>query len=340
MRSVSVVRVCCLVLSLIVVACAPKVEQVELFGETMGTTYAVKLIGGGIDGEGFRRRIETTLESINAQMSTWRPDSEISRFNRLRSTQWFTISDDFTKVLMAARKINRRTDGAFDVTLGELIDLWGFGAGARKSFPDPESIATALRHTGPAKFEVDEARKAIRKTDPETQIDLSGIAKGYAVDALAGVITDAGIENFLVEIGGEVRASGRRIDGSLWRVAVEKPDTGGRSVQLVVGLDNAAIATSGDYRKFFEMGGRRYSHIIDPETGSPSEHALASVSVTADDAMTADALATALMVMGVRKALALAARNEIPVFFIERKGDDYVVHSTDQFEMLRTDVTN
>ena len=323
-----------LLLPFAVGACSATIEQVDLAGETMGTTYTAKMIGEGVDGKRIRNRLEAVLDSINSQMSTWRPDSEISRFNNMRTTDWFEVSDEFLQVLQAARKINRLTNGAFDVTIGELVELWGFGSVSRYTVPDPGLISDKLRHTGPAKFEVDPVRKAIRKTDPETRLDLSGIAKGYAVDALAGVIDKADIEHFLVEIGGEVRASGRRMDGLPWRVATEKPDTHGRSVQFVIELDNAAIATSGDYRDFFEVESKRYSHIIDPKTGRPPEHATASVSIVAENAMTADALATGFMVLGGREALALAEKNGLAAFILERYGESFDVQSSARFELI------
>lgn len=326
-------------LPLVAFACSEAAEQVDISGETMGTTYTIRLIGNDIDAAEIRDQVETTLRKINAQMSTWEPDSEISRFNRLRSNDWFRVSDEFIQVLSAAQKINRLTDGAFDITIGDVVNLWGFGSTHGNAVPDPASIAARLRHTGPEKIDVVPARKMIRKNDPDTLLDLSGIAKGYAVDALAEIVIDAGVSRFLVEIGGEVRASGRRADGALWQVAVEKPDSSGRSVYRVIGLDNAAIATSGDYRDFFEVEGKRYSHIIDPATGTPPDHGTASVSVITDAAMTADALATGFMVMGKKKALALATESSIATLIIERRGNGFDVHRSDQFELRTTNIS-
>ncbi len=327
--------VCGVVFSLVVSACAPEIEQVDISGATMGTTYTVRVVADGVDESSLRQNTGAMLERIDAQMSTWRAESEISRFNRTRNTDWFGISGEFMAVLSGAREISRQTDGAFDVTLGKLVEAWGFGSSRSPArVPDPEMISAYLAHSGPDKLEIDPSRGAVRKIDPELQLDLSAIAKGFAVDAVAGVLARAGIEDFLVEIGGEVRASGKRLDGSSWQVAIEQPRTKNRSVQTVLPLRDAAIATSGDYRNYFELEGERYSHIIDPLTGSPPDHQVASVSVIADDAMTADALATALMVMGTGKALAHAAEHDLAVMVIERDGDQFLVHTSDRFRLL------
>lgn len=331
----------CLLLGIAVAACSPEVEQVELFGETMGTTFSVKVVGEHIDESALAQRIEAVFEAINAQMSTWRQDSEISRFNRVRTREWFQISEDFMRVLASARRITQQTGGAFDVTVTGLVKLWGFGSSQRQiKVPSPEAIAEMLSHTGPGTVEIDASRGAVRKVDPAAQLDLSGIAKGYAVDAVAGVLEEAGLDDFLVEIGGEIRASGERPDGGAWRVAIEKPDSRGRSIQLTLPLVNAALATSGDYRRYFDVADMRYSHIIDPRTGNPVDNSVASVSVVAGDTMTADALATGLMVMGTEKALALAARNKLAVMIIKRDGSDYRVIVSADFDRLQSIAVN
>lgn len=327
----------CLLLAAILTACGPGMEQVQISGETMGTSFSVKVAGEDIDESALARRIETAFESINSQMSTWRPDSEISRFNRLSSTQWFPISKDFMRVLKAALRISEQTGGAFDVTVSGLVKLWGFGSSAqRRKVPDPEAVAEAMSHAGPGTVEIDESRGAVRKADPRAQLDLSAIAKGYAVDAVAGILREAGLDDFLVEIGGEIRAAGKRFDRAPWRVAIEKPDPAGRSIQLALALTNAALATSGDYRRYFEVAGKRYSHIIDPRTGNPVDNGVASVSVVASDTMTADALATGLMVMGTQRALDLAASHDLAVMIVERDGNGYRVIQSASFEKLHS----
>jgi thiamine biosynthesis lipoprotein len=283
-----------------------------------------------------RRELQETLDRINGQMSNWRTDSLISRFNRDRTGGWFAVSDELVLVLDAARRINRQTGGAFDVTVGGLVNLWGFGASeASPGIPIRSAIDAALAHSGQAKLEVDTAGRAIRKIDPRLEIDLSGIAKGYGIDALANVLERSEVHDFIVEIGGEVRASGARPDGLPWRVAVERPGPGGRVLRGAIALDGAAIATSGDYREFFEINGRRYSHIIDPRTGSPPDNGVASASVVAGDALTADALATACMVMGKEKAMAMAERRGLAVMITERKRGGYSVFRSSAFDALQ-----
>jgi thiamine biosynthesis lipoprotein len=331
-------------LAMVIAACSPAIEQIEMSGETMGTTYTIKVVGATIDASELGPRVNAVFEKINVQMSTWSPDSEISRFNRSRASDWFEISDEFLLVLDAARRINRQTEGAFDVTVSGLVNLWGFGAPERRSkIPQADEIAALLVHTGLGAFEIDASRKAVRKVDPEVQLDLSGIAKGYAVDLIAELLQQAGIGDFLVDIGGEIRSSGKRLDGSSWRVAIERPYGQSRSIEsieVIVPLDNAAIATSGDYRNYFEIGDKRYSHIIDPRTGNPPDNRVASVSVITGDTMTADALATGLMVMGTEKALALAARNNLAVMIIERDGTGSRVFSSAGFDALRPTQSN
>ena len=325
-----------LLLVLVVTACSPAIEQIDVSGETMGTTYTLKVVADGANKSDIKRQVEAVFEQINTQMSTWRPDSEISRFNRVQTSDWFEVSNAFMRVLVAARKINQQTGGAFDVTVSGLVNLWGFGPSERRSeAPEPGAIVEMLTHTGPSTFEIDLSRNSIRKIDSGVQLDLSGIAKGYAVDAVAEVLEQAGINAFLIEIGGEIRASGGRLDGSPWRVAIERPDAQGRSIQTTMALDNAALATSGDYRDYFEIGDKRYSHIIDPKTGRPSDNGVASVSVVTADAMTADALATGLMVMGSEKALALAAKHKLAVMIIERDGNEFRVFRSASFETLQ-----
>ncbi len=313
------------------------IEPIKLTGETMGTTYNITAINGHVGQIDLKQRIDRALGRIDDQMSTWRHDSEISRFNGDRTGGWFVVSDEFLRVLDAARSVNQQTGGAFDITVGGLVNLWGFGASERRSEkPGTDSIKEKLAHVGHEKFEIDTDRTAIRKIDLETEIDVSGIAKGYAVDTVAEILLQSGFEDFIVEIGGEIRSAGRRPDGTPWRVAIERPDSGNRPIQMIIALDYASIATSGDYHNYFEIGDKRYSHIIDPKTGGPPENGVASVSVVTDEAMAADALATGLMVMSTDEALSLAAVNHLAVMIIERIGDDFRVIQSDSFEALRS----
>jgi thiamine biosynthesis lipoprotein len=307
----------------------------HITGSTMGTTYSVKVVGPLHDTRVLRNTIDTRLEAVNAQMSTWRTDSEISRFNASESTAWFPVSTDFLTVTRRAKELGRLTDGALDITVMPLVDLWGFGpAFSPDAVPDAATIAAVLTRVGSQNVEIRNDPPALRKVDATTRIDLSAIAKGFGVDTLADLLSAMGYRNFLVEIGGEVRAAGVRPDGSAWRVAVEKPVAGERTAELVVPLQDAAVATSGDYRNFFEMNGTRYSHVIDPRTGSPPDNGVASVTVVTADATTADGLATGLMVMGKDAGLALAEREELAVLFILRRPDGFEMIGSSAFDEL------
>lgn len=282
---------------------AAEPQVVTLGGPTMGTTWSVKVVARTPEESrqavSEQPRIEALLERINDLMSTYRAESELSRFNRQESIEPFPVSPETAKVVRRALEIGEATDGAFDVTLGPLIALWGFDAAGRRSEPpDASELARARERVGLEKARVSDT--TLVKTHPGVEVNLSGIAKGYAVDAVFGLIGAAGFRDVLVDIGGEVRASGRNAAGEPWRLGINVPRSGAdpTAVLTAVPLDDAALATSGDYRNFFEAGGRRYGHIIDPRTGEPVAHDLVSVSVLAKDATTADALATAGMVLG------------------------------------------
>lgn len=223
------------------------------------------------------------------------------------------------------------TDGAFDVTIGPVVNLWGFGPEARpESVPTQAELAELLAVTGWEFLELDPSTGSIRSEQPQ-YIDLSGIAKGYGVDVVAGYLDSQGVQAYLVEIGGEVRTRGRKPDGDAWRLAIEEPSEQARQVNKVVVLSGQSMATSGDYRNYYESEGRRFSHTINPDTGMPIDHQLASVTVIADDCMTADALATAFNVMGYEQAERLATRENIPAYFIVRAENGFEVHQTPAF---------
>lgn len=316
-------------------ACSRPPEAVHITGSTMGTTYSVKVAGRVHDSQALRTAIDTRLEAVNDQMSTWRVDSEISRFNASASTDWFAVSPDFLAVTRSAKELGRLTKGALDVTVMPLVDLWGFGpAFSPEAVPDAAAIAVLLPHVGREKIEIRDDPPGLRKVDAAVRIDLSAIAKGFGVDAVVELLSGMGYRNFLVEIGGEVRGRGVRPDGNAWRVAVEKPAAGERAVELVVPLHDAAIATSGDYRNFFEFNGIRYSHVVDPRTGSPPDNGVASVTVVTADATTADGLATGLMVMGKDAGLALAEREGLAVLFILRRPDGFEIIGSSAFDKL------
>ena len=288
--------------------CQPRKELV-LTGKTMGTTYHIKVVAGFFtSAETLQKAVDERLLAINRSMSTYDPTSEISRFNAIGTTdEDFSPSTDFLNVMKTAAEVYRLSEGAWDGTLDPLITLWGFGRkGVVNTIPDQTQIDGALAHVGFDLIQIDDAGR-IRKTDPAVTLDLASIAKGYGVDAIARLLGEEGFENFLVEIGGEVYARGHRKDGKAWRVGINRPDRGAAldDVYKALDLSNQAMATSGDYRIFFQVGDRFFSHIIDPRTGWPETSGVVSATVVAANCTVADALATALMVMGPEKGVAL-----------------------------------
>jgi FAD:protein FMN transferase len=284
-------------------------------GSTMGTTYSVVVRGDGAELETLERDVESLLAEINASMSTWDPDSELSRINRHRGDDPVTVSADVAEVLEMALAVHAASDGAFDVTVGPLVNAWGFGPDGRPELLVDEARLAALRErVGSSKLVLEGTR--LRKHHPELEIDLSAIAKGYAVDRLAALLEERGHDDYLVEIGGELRARGRNAAGRPFRVGIEEPNPDRRGVRSIVELDGLALATSGNYRNFFERDGRRYVHTIDPASGQPVTHALLSVSVLHDSCALADAWATALLAAGPKRAWALAARADLEVLLL------------------------
>lgn len=311
-------------------------------GPTMGTTYHVKLVGvATADAAAIRTEIEAALADVDERLSTYRRDSEVSRFNRAPAGQWFTVSPATVEVVSAALAFSRQTGGALDVTVGPLVRLWHFGPNAiaeSKSTtdiapPDEAALQAARKLIGHDKLEVRRDPPALRKRVDGLEIDLSAIGEGDAIDRVTAAITTRGIANYLVELGGEVRAGGFGPNGRPWRVAVERPPVvqspiERHEIETAVPLSNAALATSGDYHRYFEHCGHRYSHIIDPSTGRPVNHTLTSVTVAADDAMTADAWDTALLVLGDKRGYDCAVEHGIAALFISRAGDAFVTQET------------
>jgi thiamine biosynthesis lipoprotein len=299
----------------------PPVEVAELSGRTMGTTYSIKLAQapGAASRGALQQRVEQRLAEIDRQMSTYRTDSDLMRFNRTQSTDWQSVPARLVELIDQANRISGLTDGSYDVTVGPLVNLWGFGSSASRTTPPPaDEIASALRRTGYRHLAVRRSPPAMRKAVAALEVDLSSIAKGWAVDQLAALLKDAGLGNFLVEIGGELRAVGEKSPGTPWRVAIERPATDRRAVHRVIALRDMAVASSGDYRNFFEDDGQRYSHTIDPATGRPVRHRLAAVTVFADRCAEADAWATALLALGERRGPQLAAELGLRAMFIVR----------------------
>lgn len=313
--------------------CDTPPEAHRFQGPTFGTGYHVTVFADLSEERhsDLSAGIQAELERIDALMSTYREDSELSRLNRHPVGIPFFLSPHTAEVVREALRIARLSNGAFDITVGPVVNLWGFGPQGRpERVPDTEALAEALARVDVQALELEGGR--LVKNKP-VYVDLSGIAKGYAADRVASYLKTQDIENYLVEIGGEIRTHGAKADGSPWRIAVEKPVPAGRSVQRIIDLGDAAVATSGDYRNYFEADGVRYSHTLDPRTGRPITNRVASVTVITARCVTADALATAFTVMGLDAGLDLAERENIAVYFIVRKADgSFEVRMSSAFE--------
>lgn len=312
--------------ALVLGACDPGSEQqvVALRGSTMGTTYSVQIVEppAELDRNALAEHIEMRLSEINELMSTYQPGSELSRFNASSATGWFWVSPELVEVVAAAQAVSEASLGAFDVTVGPLVNLWGFGPTVNADvLPNAGEIQAAQSRVGWQKLELQAQPPALRKERPDLYVDLSAIAKGYAVDQVAALVESEGVDNYLVEVGGELRGRGLNGRGEPWQIAIEQPVVSKRAMFRVVALRDIGMATSGDYRNFFEIDGERYSHTIDPATGQPVGHRLASVTVLAAETMQADAWATALLVLGPKRGFELAEQLGLAAFFIEHAQD-------------------
>jgi thiamine biosynthesis lipoprotein len=316
-----------LFLGLLLGGCEPRVEHEahRFSGPTMGTTFNVTLVvtdqSPPVDAAKIQAGLERELAQINQQMSTYIDDSELMQFNRSKVGQWQSLSAPLAEVLAISRRISERSEGAFDITVGPLVDLWGFGPLAEpEQVPSDVAIAAARSAMGYAQVALD-GQRARRLSD--VRLDLSAVAKGYGVDHLADWLEAQGYEHYLVEIGGEVRLSGDSPRGDAWRIGVEQPSLVQGDGRKALALTDIAMATSGDYRNYYERDGVRYSHTIDPRTGRPIAHRLASVTVLAPTSAEADAWATALNVLGPEAGMALAEREKLPVYMIVKTDDGF-----------------
>jgi thiamine biosynthesis lipoprotein len=296
-------------------------QPVSISGQTMGTTYSVKVVGAVVDQQQLAAVIEKRLLRINQLMSTYIPESELSQFNAAPTEIWFDISPETQAVIELATETSALSLGSFDITVGPLVNLWGFGP---QQIPDHvPSLAEIDGIRNRVGFEHLQIRPGALRKDAALYVDLSAIAKGFAVDEIVGLLEAQGLNDYLVEVGGELRARGNNPAGQTWRVAIELPDANQRRPYQVVELADMGMATSGDYRNYFERDGLRYSHTIDPATGAPIRHNLASVTVLAKSTARADAMATAINVMGAERGLALAEAQGLAVFAILKQPEGF-----------------
>lgn len=289
----------------------------------MGTQYNIKFYSNKSlnDKESAQEKVDKLLKKVNEEMSTYLKESEISYFNQTDRLGWLKISPDFFYVTSFALELAQKTDGLFDPTIGPLVNLWGFGPGGERRIPKDEQIEAAKKRVGFDKILLNKETSEIKKKVPGVYLDLSSLAKGFGVDKVSNFLESEGIEDYMVEIGGEVRTLGQKMDKSPWRIAIEAPHPSnqGERYQRILDLSKMSLATSGSYRNFFMEDGRKYSHTINAKTGHPVAHTLASVSVAHESScMKADATATALMAMGAKEGLAFAEEQGIAAYFVFR----------------------
>lgn len=327
MRKLQPVIISLVLFSLLVTGCSRSSgpDVLEFSGHTMGTWYSVKVVdlSDTVAPETIAQVIEAELNNVNDKMSTYKPDSELSRFNQAPAVQPFTVSADTFEVLNKSLEIWRLSQGAFDITIGPLVNLWGFGPDGRpEKVPSKADMKAAWGRVGSDRLALHmDDLQVVKATN--LYLDLSAIAKGYAVDRVAEALERNGIRRYLVEVGGEIRAGNSKAQGLSWQVAVEEPVTNLRQIHKVIKLNNASMATSGDYRNYFEIDGRRYSHTIDPRHGKPIDHNLVSASVILPSCAEADAWATAMMVLGPQQGMDVAEANNLPVYMILKTGQGF-----------------
>ena len=323
-------------LTFFIAACSKTAPQLlHIQGQTMGTYYQVKYVldaeqqdNPEVSAQAVQVEIDKRLELVNNLMSTYRPGSELSRFNQAEKS--LQVSDAMRDVVKAALTIYKQTDGAYDVTVGPLVNLWGFGPDKRPDRVPPQAlIDEKMQIVGSQYLSVE--GNTLNKSIPELYLDLASIAKGYGVDFIAEYLQQLGINNYLVDIGGELRVQGSKPGNEQWTLAIERP-VAGQNVQRLIQIGDNGIATSGDYRNYFESDGIRYSHTIDPKTGRPITHKLVSVTVINKSCMLADGFATAITVLGPEAGLEFAKKQHLAVFLLVKEGDDFNEYFTPEFE--------
>lgn len=303
-------------------------------GMTMGTSYNIKAskLPDSLTPTEITRQVKELLEKVNGQMSTYQKDSELSLFNQSTSTDWLPVSAELYGVIKESIQISKLSNGLFDVTVGPLVNLWGFGPDKMMvSPPDEAVIKGLLNQIGYNRLTLKDDGLFVKKDIPGLYVDLSGIAKGYGVDQVGLLLERLGLMDYMVEIGGEIRVKGKNNQGQPWQIAVEKPTAERRAIEKVLAITDTGMATSGDYRNYFEVDGVRFSHTIDPRTGRPIDHKLASVTILSDTSMEADGLATAIMVLGPDEGYKFAELNQIAAFFIIKSDQGFVERMSSAF---------
>lgn len=308
-------------------------ELVKIAGEAQGTTYHITYLSE--NNADYKKEIDSIFKKIDTSLSTWIPASILSKINRNDST--VVIDDHFINVFTKSMKVSKETNGMFDITVAPIINAWGFGF-SKKAQVDSVMIDSLLHFVGYKLVKLEE--KKLIKEKPQVMLDFNAIAPGYTVDVLAAYLESKEISNYIIELGGEVRAKGKKDNDSTWTVGIDQPNeqaTDGRPLKAIIKLKDRALATSGNYRKFYIENGKKRAHIIDPHTGYPAQHNLLSATVLADDCATADAYATAFMVMGVEKAKEFLDQHkelQLQVFFIYNENGSWKTYSSETLKPL------
>lgn len=332
--------IACLGLLALLAACDD--EKVQGFGgPTMGSTYRVQYVASGKTpgADRLQAGVQALLDDLDRAASTYRADSDVARFNAAPAGTCMPMPASVVAMFAYAETLHRESDGAFDITLLPALQVWGFGPrGAITHRPAPEQLEALRGFVGMEHVRVDTANPAALCKDAAASIEFNSVAAGYVVDKIAAYLEAQGVASFLVDVTGELRAKGRKPDGGPWRIALEAPISQARVAQRIVPLEGMGVSTSGDYRNYFEEGGVRYSHTLDPRTLSPVTHKLAAVSVIAETALAADGLSTLLMALGPDRGYDFAVRHQLAAFFITSTGGDnaenrsFAAHGTPEFE--------
>ena len=336
-KAINLSRRSMLILPLGAAACGTRSNVVRLSGETMGTTYNLVAVDAPrfVTEADIAQVVDVAFAEVNSQMSNWDAGSEISRFNAHASTDEVPVSADLSYVMAAAQQVHDDSLGRFDTTIGPLIEAWGFGAdGTRPHAPSDVVLAKAAAHSGHDNT-LRIAPNGLQKRQAQTQVYLAAIGKGYGADRVGKGLEDLGVTDYMIEIGGDIYAAGRNPAGTPWQIGVETPEAWTQGVMGVVALSNMGLASSGDYRNYFEEDGKRFSHVIDPTTQAPITHKTASATVMAENAMLADAWATAMLTLGSEAGMAVAEAHDIAVLFVDRIDGQFKTMTSRHFAELQ-----
>ncbi|HCI4596292.1 TPA: FAD:protein FMN transferase ApbE [Klebsiella quasipneumoniae subsp. quasipneumoniae] len=313
----------------------PASTATVLDGKTMGTFWRVSVIGvNEAKAQALRAKVQAQLDADDRLLSTWKNDSALMRFNHAADTRPWPVSEAMADIVTLSLRIGAKTDGAMDITVGPLVNLWGFGPDKQPvATPDAQAIAAAKARTGLQHLQVinQSGRQFLQKDIPDLFVDLSTVGEGYAADHLAHLMEQEGISRYLVSVGGALVSRGMNGEGKPWRVAIQKPTDRENAVQAIVDINGHGISTSGSYRNYYELDGKRISHVIDPQTGQPITHKLVSVTVIAPTALEADGWDTGLMVLGPEKAQQVVREQGLAVYMIVKEGEGFKTWMSPQF---------